>query len=112
MEDDARKQKIKAEYDQALARAQQAMQQTTPQGGTDPSGGLGNTGGGPNPNQPIDPNDPTPYLDRDLQEDVRQDWEITLCFFVQLDPKPFEPGQPVQPAAPAPAGQHANAGGH
>jgi len=62
--------------------------------------------------QPGGPDDPTPYLDRVLQEDVRNDWEVTLCFFVLLDPPAFDPAAAAAAAPGAPAPAPAAAPGH
>jgi hypothetical protein len=60
-------------------------------------------GGFPPANQPgmtnTAPEDPTPYMDRRLNEDVREDWAVTLLVLVQVDPPPAEPSTGTTAAA-------------
>jgi hypothetical protein len=51
----------------------------------------------------LDPNDNSPYLDRLLQEDVRDDWEVTVVFLVQLDPPAYTPPAPAEGTTPTAA---------
>jgi len=109
-EDDTRLAKIKQEYE-AMVKAAQANQPGQP--GAPPgsifeppaSGGTGAGGfGGAQPAQPggaagaAGADDPTPFLDRNLGEDVRSDWEATIVMIVQLDPPPFDAAHPAPPA--------------
>ena len=114
-EDEASKAKIRQDYQAAVNAANMALQQ---------QGLPGQLGGGemeppqlggralPMPGGPgmgaVGPNglnqdDPIIFADRATGEDVRDDWEVTVAFFVELDPPP--------PAPTAPGGATASAAG-
>jgi type IV pilus assembly protein PilM len=101
--DQTRLAKMKSDY--ALALQQKAQQQQVNPAmpaKTGATGFFGRTPAAPvaAPTQ-IDPNDNSPYLDRVLQEDVRDDWEVTVVFLVQLDPPAYTPPAPAGPTAAA-----------
>ncbi len=98
--------KMKSDYAVALQQKAQ-QQQNAPATPAKPGAPTGFFGRGqpvvvPNVNQ-IDPNDNSPYLDRVLQEDVRDDWEVTVVFLVQLDPPAYTPPAATEGTTPTAA---------
>jgi type IV pilus assembly protein PilM len=121
-QDPARMTQLKAQYDSAIqakkladaaaanakAIAQQAMAASTPPGAA--RGGMfQNSQPQPQLVNGVDPNAPPPdpndaYKDRLTGEDMRNDWEFTVLFAVQLDPPPAAPTTaPATPPGAAPA---------
>jgi type IV pilus assembly protein PilM len=105
-QDQQRIAKMRADYQAALqakAQQQQLAPPTAPRPGT--AGFFGRNPVAVPAAQPgqIDPNDNTPFLDRLLGEDVRDDWEVTVVFLVQLDPPPYAPPAPTEGTTPTAA---------
>jgi hypothetical protein len=54
--------------------------------------GMGGPGfGGAGARTGVAADDPNAYKDRQLDEDVREDWEFTLVVAVVIDPEPYTP---------------------
>ena len=104
-QDQAKLMKMRTDYQAAMtAKVQQA--QMTPPVASKP--GVAGFFQRPNmapiiPNALLDPNDNTPYLDPLLNEDVREDWEVTVVFLVQLDPPAYAPPAPAEGTTPTAA---------
>jgi type IV pilus assembly protein PilM len=97
--------KMKNDYMVALqqkAQQQQAANPLAPRPGVPSFYGRGTPPPAAAANQ-LDPNDNSPYLDRLLQEDVRDDWEVTVVFLVQLDPPAYTPPAPAEGTTPTAA---------
>jgi type IV pilus assembly protein PilM len=108
-EDETRKQKIRGDYQAAVNAANQALQlQGMPAMGGGYGGGEtdqpafggrpmpmpGGAAGAMGPGGVVNQDDPIIFADRATGEDVRDDWEVTVAFFVQLDPPPVTPAAP------------------